>query len=91
MTKAELVDKVAVVNGIPSKKVAGEAVDAVFNAIKNALVDEDSFTYLGFGTFKTQVYAARTGVNIQTGAKIQIPETKRPKFTPSKALKDAVK
>lgn len=91
MTKAELIDKVATVDGIPSKKVAGEAIDAVFEAIKDALVQGDSFTYQGFGTFKVQKYAARTGVNLQTGSKIQIPESKRPKFTASKALKDAVK
>ena len=66
-------------------------VDAVFTAIKDALVQGDSFTYQGFGTFKTQTYAARTGVNLQTKEKIQIPETRRPKFTASKVLKNAVK
>ncbi|UCE06760.1 MAG: HU family DNA-binding protein [bacterium] len=91
MTKADLIDKVAAVGSIPSKKVAGEAIDGVFNALKDALVKGDSFTYQGFGTFKVQKYAARTGVNLQTGQKMQIPESKRPKFVPSKALKDAVK
>ena len=91
MTKAELIDKVAAIEGVPTKKVAAETVDAVFVAIKNALVQGDSFTFQGFGTFKTQTYAARTGVNLQTKEKIQIPETRRPKFTPSKVLKDAVK
>jgi nucleoid DNA-binding protein len=91
MTKAELIDKVAAVEGIPSKKVAGEAIDAVFDAVKKALAKGDSFTVQGFGTFKVQKYAARTGVNLQTKKKIQIPATKRPKFVPSKTLKDAVK
>ncbi|MBN2012288.1 HU family DNA-binding protein [candidate division KSB1 bacterium] len=91
MTKAELVEKVAAVEGMPSKKAANAAVDAVFAAIKESLVKGESFTFQGFGTFKTQTYAARTGVNLQTGQKIQIPQTKRPKFTPSQALKDAVK
>lgn len=91
MTKADLIDKVAAVEGVPTKKVAGEAVDAVFDALKRALVKGDSFTFQGFGTFKVQKYAARTGVNLQTGKKMQIPATKRPKFVPSKTLKDAVK
>jgi len=91
LTKAELIDIVAEVEGIPSKKVAGQAIDAVFDAVKRALKKGDSFTYQGFGTFKVQKYSARTGVNLQTGAKIQIPATKRPKFTASQALKDAVK
>jgi DNA-binding protein HU-beta len=91
MTKAELIDKIAEVEGIPSKKVAGEAIDEVFDAIKKALTKGDSFTVQGFGTFKVQEYAARTGVNLQTKKKIQIPATKRPKFVASKGLKDTVK
>lgn len=91
MTKADLIDKVADVEGVPSKKVAGEVVDVVFDALKSALVKGDSFTFQGFGTFKVQKYAARTGVNLQTKKKMQIPATKRPKFVPSKTLKDAVK
>ena len=91
MTKADLIDKVADVDGISSKRVAGDAINAVFDSLTAALAKGDSFTYQGFGTFKVQTYAARTGVNLQTGAKIQIPATKRPKFTASKSLKDAVK
>lgn len=91
MTKADLIDKVAAVEGIPSKKVAGEAIDALFEAVKKALSKGDSFTFQGFGTFKVQKYAARTGINLQTGKKIQIPASKRPKFVASKGLKDAVK
>ena len=91
MTKAELIDKVAAVDGVPSKKVAGEVVDTLFHTLKDALAKGDSFTFQGFGTFKVQTYAARSGVNLQTGAKIQIPASKRPKFVASKGLKDAVK
>ena len=91
MTKAELIDKIAGVDGMPSKKVANAAIDAVFAALKDCMKKGDSFTFQGFGTFKVQEYAARTGVNLQTKQKIQIPATKRPKFTASKALKDAVK
>ena len=45
MTKADLIDKVADVEGVPSKKVAGEAVDTVFDALKHALVKGDSFKF----------------------------------------------
>ncbi len=91
MTKADLIDKIAAVEGVPSKRVAGEAVDSVFDALKGTLAKGDSFTFQGFGTFKVQEYAARTGVNLQTGNKMEIPATKRPKFVASKTLKDAVK
>jgi nucleoid DNA-binding protein len=91
MTKAELIDKIAGVEGVPTKKVAGEAVEGVFAALKDCLQQGDSFTFQGFGTFKVQPYAARTGVNPQTREKVQIPAGKKPKFTASKALKDAIR
>ncbi len=91
MTKAELIDKIAGIEGVPSKKLAGETVDGVFAEVKDCLLKGDSFTFQGFGTFKVQPYAARTGVNPRTGEKVQIPAGKRPKFTASKALKDAIK
>lgn len=91
MTKAELIDKLAEINGISSKKVAGEAVDGVFAALTNCLKKGDSFTYQGFGTFKVTNTSARTGVNPKTGQKIQIPAGKKAKFTASKGLKDMLK
>lgn len=42
---------------------------------------------VGFGTYKVNDRAARTGLNPQTGAEIQISAAKVPAF---KALKDAV-
>ncbi|MBL7093369.1 HU family DNA-binding protein, partial [candidate division KSB1 bacterium] len=77
--------------GVPSKKVAGETVEGVFAAIKDCLLKDDSFTFQGFGTFKVQPYAARTGVNPRTGEKVQIAAGKKPKFTASKGLKDAIR
>ncbi len=91
MTKAELIDKIANLDGVPTKKVAGEVIDGVFDALKSCLKKGDSFTYQGFGTFKVQSFAARTGVNPRTGDKVKIPAGKKPKFTASKALKDLVK
>lgn len=91
MTKADLIDKVAAVDGIPSKRVAGEAIDAIFEALKKALKKGDTFTYQGFGTFKVQSYKARKGVNPRTGQKITIPASKRPKFSASKVLIDSLK
>ena len=45
----------------------------------------------GFGTFKVVKRKARKGRNPHTGEEIQIKATNVPKFTPGKALKDAVK
>jgi nucleoid DNA-binding protein len=89
MNKTELIGKVAPVVG--TQKLAKEAVDCVLQAITDALTDQDSVQIAGFGTFKISERKARTGRNPKTGAAIDIPASKVPKFVPGKALKDAVK
>lgn len=89
MNKTELIGKVASVVG--TQKLAKEAVDCVLQAITDALTDQDSVQIAGFGTFKISDRKARTGRNPKTGAAIQIPASKVPKFVAGKALKDAVK
>ena len=60
-----------------------------FDWIK-ALKKKDTFTLVGFGTFKVDKRKARTGRNPQTGEEIKIKAKKVPKFVAGKALKDAV-
>ena len=89
MNKTDLINKVATVVG--TQKQAKEAVDCVLDAITGALAGKDSVQIAGFGSFKVSERKARTGRNPQTGAPIQIPAAKVPKFVPGKALKEAVK
>lgn len=88
MNKGDLVNEVAKVLG--SKKDAQQAVDAVFGSITEALQQQEKVTLIGFGTFKVDERPARQGRNPQTGATIDIPARKVPKFVPGKSLKDAV-
>ncbi|HAO21060.1 MAG: DNA-binding protein [Desulfobacteraceae bacterium IS3] len=88
MNKGDLVSEVAKV--VSTKKEAQEAVDAVFGAITKALGEGDPVTLIGFGTFKVAKRAARKGRNPKTGKEINIPAKTVPRFTPGKALKDAV-
>lgn len=88
MNKTDLVSKVAEV--VSTKKEAQAAVDAVLSAITDALAAGDAVTLVGFGTFKTVKRDARTGRNPQTGAAMKIKARTAAKFTPGKALKDAV-
>ncbi len=88
MNKTDLINKVAPLVG--SQKQAKAAVDCVLEAITTALSDQDAVQIAGFGSFKVSDRKARTGRNPQTGASIQIPARKVPKFVPGKALKDAV-
>lgn len=90
MTKQELIEKMAMEIDV-SKKKAGEAFNAVLDGIRLSLEKDEKVTLVGFGTFSVARRAARTGVNPATGAKINIPATKVPKFKPGKKLKEAVK
>jgi len=90
MTKAELTEHVAKDAGI-SKAVANKALDAFIDGVKKALKKKDGkVTLVGFGTFSKVHRKARTGRNPQTGAKINIKARNAVKFTPGKALKDAI-
>ena len=89
MNKGDLINEVAKV--VSTKKEAQEAVDCVFSSITKALKKGDTVILIGFGTFKVTQRKARKGRNPQTGEEIDIKASKATKFTPGKALKEAVK
>jgi len=87
--KNDLVAAVAESTGL-TKTDAATAVDAVFQAITNALKEGDEVRLVGFGTFAVTERAATEGRNPRTGDKIAIPASKLPKFKAGKGLKDAI-
>lgn len=88
MTKVDLVDAVADI-GL-TKKLAAEAVDAVIDAIKNALANGDKVQLIGFGSFSIKERPSRSGRNPQTGKPITIEAKNVLVFKAGQALKDAV-
>lgn len=89
MNKAELVSDVAE-RLSDSKTKAGEAVDAVFEAITEALKRGDEVRLPSFGVFAVSKTAERTARNPQTGQEVKVPAGIRAKFKAGKALKDAL-
>jgi DNA-binding protein HU-beta len=89
MNKSELVTKIAEGADI-SKASAGRALDSLISSVTAELASGGEVTLVGFGTYKVNDRAARTGRNPQTGAEIQISAAKVPAFKAGKALKDAV-
>lgn len=87
MNKTELIAKVAELTDL-SKKDATKAVDAVFDAISDALQTGDKVQLVGFGNFEVRERQARKGRNPQTGDEIDIPASKMPAFKPGKSLKE---
>jgi DNA-binding protein HU-beta len=89
MNKNELVSAVADKSGI-TKSQAADAIDAALDVITSALKSGDEVRLLGFGNFVVADRKATTARNPQTGATVNVPASKAPKFKPGKALKDAV-
>jgi DNA-binding protein HU-beta len=89
MNKNDLVAEVSETTSL-SKADAAKAVDSVLDSITASLKKGDEVRLVGFGTFAVATRAASEGRNPRTGEKIQIPASKRPKFSAGKALKDAV-
>lgn len=91
MTKDGLVEAVMQAAGIEVKKQATQAVEAIFDTILKTMARGEDVNVPGFGKFRVAKRAARAGVNPRTGEKIQIAASIKPKFSASKALKEAVK
>ncbi len=89
MNKSQLVDHIAQTVDI-SKTKADAALNAIIEGISETLSNGDEVALIGFGTFKVNERAARTGRNPRTGEEIQIAAAKVPAFKAGKALKDAV-
>ncbi|MEK4078160.1 HU family DNA-binding protein [Paenibacillus sp. FSL M7-0656] len=90
MNKSDLITHVSEATEL-SKKDVTKAVDAVFDAISEALQSGDKVQLVGFGNFEVRERSARKGRNPQTGEEIEIPASKIPAFKPGKALKDGIK
>lgn len=72
-----------------SKAQAKAALEATLEAITESLKNGEEVSLVGFGTFKVNERAARTGRNPKTGEEIQIAAAKVPAFKAGKALKEA--
>ncbi len=84
---------VEVIHGLlgGTKVQAEQVVDTVFDTIVKSMKSGDEVSIAGFGVFAVKQRKARTARNPKTGATVQVPATKVPKFRAGKGLKDAVK
>lgn len=89
MNKSELIQKMAATAGVTQEN-AGRVLDAFLKTVEDELASKGSVSLVGFGSFGVAHRAARTGRNPLTGGALNIPGRNAVKFTPGKALKDAV-
>lgn len=89
MNKSELIEKMAQ-SADMTKADAERALNSLVSTVTEELANGGDVSLVGFGTFKVNERAARTGRNPQTGETIQIAAAKVPAFKAGKAIKDAV-
>jgi len=89
MNRKELVE--ALSKKTDSTKADAERnVSALIDIVTATLKKGDTISLVGFGTFKVNKRAARTGRNPQTGAVLKIKAAKVPAFKAGATLKAAV-
>lgn len=85
--KAEIVDRIAELTGMPKTRVA-LCYETLFDLIGEDLARGEKVNVPGFGTFQLSELKERTGRNPATGDPITIRASKTVRFKPSKNLKD---
>jgi integration host factor subunit beta len=89
MNKSELVESLSTQGNLTYKK-AEQIVNLIFDAMTQALIDNDRIEIRGFGSFMVKDYKAYTGRNPKTGESIQVDEKKLPFFKVGKELRERV-
>ncbi len=90
MNKGEFVNYIANRNNC-TKAEATKIIDMFTESVIDAAGGGNDILLVGFGNFYISNIKAREGRNPQTGAKIQIPASRQPKFRAGQKLKDACK
>ena len=87
MIKLDIINRLADETGIPKLK-AEQAVEALFNSMKDALSRGDRIELRGFGVFIVKPRKRGVGRNPRTGEEVAIPSGKTIRFKPGKELQD---
>lgn len=85
MIKLDIVNAIVGKTSI-SRSKAEEAVEAVFEAMKNALGRGDRIELRRFGVFNVKPRKTGIGRNPRTGQQVNIPPGKAVRFKPGKEL-----
>ncbi len=88
MIKLDIVNCIAERTGVPKQK-AEQAVEALFNSMKDALARGERIELRGFGVFTVKPRKRGIGRNPRTGEEVAIPLGKTIRFKPGKELQDS--
>ena len=87
--KTQFIQSMAEKMNVP-KTQAAQWLDMFVESVTAIMKKGDKLNLSGFGIFKVADRKAREGRNPKTGETINIKASKKAKFVPSKALKEAV-
>lgn len=88
--KTALIDDITAKTQGYSRRQVSEIMNAIFETIKEKVQSGQNVTLTGFGTFRRSQRAARSGTNIRTRERIEIPAQMSVRFTPGSEFKAAV-
>ena len=88
MNKGELIKAMAEKAGFTNKDAAA-AYEAFVASVTDALKAGEKVQLVGFGTFEVKDIPAKTGINPQTKAPVEIAACKKPVMKFGKAYKDS--
>jgi DNA-binding protein HU-beta len=89
VSKGDLVVAIANRTSMPEAE-AGKAIDALLDAITEALIKGADVRIAGFGTFSVTERSARQGRQPRTGEPVQIPASRRASFKAGRTLREAL-
>ena len=90
MTKSELIDKIAAVQGHLSARDIELAVKMILDYMAEALAEGERIEIRGFGSFSLHYRSPRLGRNPKSGEKVELAGKYVPHFKPGKELRDRV-
>lgn len=89
MNKSELIDLISQKANLPRKR-AEAAVNVIFGAMTDSLVEGGRIEIRGFGSFVSKYYEEYQGRNPRTGEPIHVPPKRLPFFKVGKELRELV-
>jgi integration host factor subunit beta len=89
MNKSQLIEALAKAENITLKK-AEMVVNALFENMSEALVQQERIEIRGFGSFKVKEYSGYKGRNPKTGELIKVDGKRLPFFKVGKEMRDRV-
>ena len=90
MTKAELINEIAIKTGY-DKRTIGLIVEGVIDNIKGSLEKGEPVYLRGFGSFILKTRKAKVARNIRAKSTVDVPEHSIPFFKPANEFKDQVR